>query len=44
MYVMFNDSANKTSMALFKLKEQCVDESTGAKLDIMNGTITAVGE
>lgn len=44
MYVMFNDSANKTNMALFKLKEQCVDESTGAKLDIMNGTITAVGE
>lgn len=37
MYVMFKDSANKTNIGLFKLKEQCIDESTGAKLNIVNG-------
>lgn len=37
MFVMFQDSANKTNITLFNLKEQCVDELTGVKLDIVNG-------
>jgi len=37
MFVMFQDSANKSNLTLFNLKEQCVDESSGLKLDIANG-------
>ena len=44
MFVMFHDSANKTYTALFNLKEQCIDELTGANLDIMNGTLTGGDE
>ena len=40
MFVMFKDSANKTKNGLFTLKEQCVDELTGAKLNIIDGTIS----
>ena len=36
---MFQDSANKSNLDLLKLKEKCVDEISGAKLDIVNGTI-----
>lgn len=39
MFVMFQDSANKTNTGLFELKKQCVDELTGAKLDIVKGTL-----
>ena len=39
MFVMFQDSANKSNLDLLKLKEKCVDEISGAKLDIVNGTI-----
>jgi len=44
MFAMFHDSANKTYTALFNLKEQCVDEITGANLDIVNGTLTGGAE
>ena len=37
MFMMFKNSANKTKTGLFTLKEQCVDELTGGKLDIVNG-------
>ena len=37
MFMMFQDSAHKTQTGLFTLKEQCVDELTGGKLDIVNG-------
>ena len=40
MFAMFQDSANKINVELFELKEDCSDEPSGAKLDIMNGTIT----
>ncbi len=40
MFVMFQDSANKSNLDLMKLKEKCVDELSGAKLDIVNGTIS----
>ena len=44
MFVMFHDSANNTNVCLFKLKEQCVDEITGAKLNIVDGTLTGGAE
>lgn len=39
MFVMFKDSANKTNQGLFELKKQCIDEYTGAKLDIVKGSL-----
>jgi len=39
MYVLFRDSSNKTHTALFNLKQDCVDELTGAKLNIIDGTL-----
>ena len=39
MYVKFNDLANDVNVKLFDLKKECIDDSTGAELDIMNGTL-----
>ena len=40
MYVMFKDSANKISVELFEMKNDCTDNDTGAKLDIIKGKLT----
>lgn len=39
MYVKFHDSANEVNTRLFELKNECVDDSTGAKLDIVKGKL-----
>ena len=44
MYVMCSNSVNGIKESLYVLKQECVDESTGANLDIMNGTITGGDE
>ena len=40
MYVMFTNSANQIKTDFKALVEDCIDESTGAKLNIMDGTLT----
>ena len=40
MFVMFKDSASTIKNDFKALVEDCIDESTGANLDIMNGTLT----
>lgn len=42
MFVMFQDSFNKTKHGLFELKQSCSDELSGAELNISDGTITGV--
>lgn len=39
MFVMFQDSANENNIALSDLKQHCVDESSGAKLNIVDGKL-----
>lgn len=40
MFVMFQDSAKQIQVDFKALVEDCIDENTGANLDIMNGTLT----
>ena len=44
MFVMFQDSANTIKNDFNALMKDCIDESTGANLDIMNGTLTGGAE
>jgi hypothetical protein len=41
---MFQDSANTIKNDFNALMKDCIDESTGANLDIMNGTLTGGAE
>ena len=40
MFVMFQDSANTIKNDFKALVEDCIDENTGAKLNILDGTLT----
>lgn len=40
MYVMFQDSAKQIHVDFNALVKDCIDESTGANLNIMDGTLT----
>ena len=44
MFVMFQDSAKQIKLDFNALMEDCIDENTGANLDIMNGTLTGGAE
>lgn len=44
MFVMFQDSAKQIKADFNALLKDCIDENTGANLDIMNGTLTGGDE